>query len=402
MKRDFNDVYSGKKVLIWGYGLEGRSTESFLRSHTRPSVIDIYEGEYDGERFSGYDHVFKSPGIPYLESFPGLTSQTDLFLRVFRDQTVGVTGTKGKSTVSGMTYEALKASGKNAVLAGNIGVPCLDMFDAVDDNTVVVFELSCHQLLNISVSPHIAILMNLYEEHLDYYGTKEKYFDAKKNIYRKQKIDDILILGPDAPVRDMTHGTITIYIHDSQFGKDMKLLGVHNRLNAAAAMTVCAILNADMAATSRALSEFGGLSHRLEHFGSFGGHEWYDDSISTINESVIAAVHAVPDLGTVIIGGMDRGIDYTPLIQFLNSQPQDISVICAYETGERIYPHLNRKNARRAGDLKEAVDIAADITPEGKSVVMSPGAASYTHFKNFSERGDVFQRYVRERYENKG
>ncbi|MCR5304267.1 MAG: UDP-N-acetylmuramoyl-L-alanine--D-glutamate ligase [Lachnospiraceae bacterium] len=397
MKRDFNDIYSGKKVLIWGYGMEGRSTENFLRTHTQPAEIAIYEGDYDEERFSGYDVVFKSPGIPYLETFPGLTSQTDLFLQVFRDQTVGITGTKGKSTVSGMTYEALKAAGKKTVLAGNIGVPCLDMFDAVDDDTIVVFELSCHQLMNITVAPHISLITNLYEEHLDYYGTREKYFDAKRNIYRKQKIDDILIVGPDAPVRDMTHGTTIVYIHSSQFKGEMKLLGEHNRLNAAAARTICAILNANLGKVNESLSEFTGLEHRLETAGEFGGHKWYDDSISTINESVIAAVQAVPDLGTLIIGGMDRGIDYSPLVSFLNSWPKELNVICAYETGERIFPEL-KGHCTRVPDLEHAVETASEITPEGLSVVMSPGAASYTHFKNFAERGDVFKRLVRERY----
>ena len=145
------------------------------------------------------DVVFKSPGIvlerPENEYRCSILSQTEVFFQCFRDQIIGITGTKGKSTVTTLLYHLLKQAGMDALLVGNIGIPALDHMEEVKPDTRIVFELSCHQLEYMTVSPHIGILVNIHEEHLDHYGTMEKYVEAKQRIFRNQKKDDILILS---------------------------------------------------------------------------------------------------------------------------------------------------------------------------------------------------------------
>ena len=173
---------NNKKILIWGYGREGKSTERFLQSHCPSSVYDVFEGKVEDIAFDNYDLVRKSPGLHTPVDNDKLTSQTELFLSQFSGQTVGITGTKGKSTTSSLLYSTLVSHyGKNVLLVGNIGYPCLDYYDDIDDQTIIVFELSCHQLYKCRYSPHIAVILNLFEDHLDYYGTRENYFRAKAN-----------------------------------------------------------------------------------------------------------------------------------------------------------------------------------------------------------------------------
>ena len=185
------DILEGKRVLIWGYGREGKSTERFIRDFCHVQALSVYEGKKDGIREDDWDCIIKSPGIKAEGLSEKYTSQTQLFLEEFRDRTVGVTGTKGKSTTSSLLYTVLAAcSGRKTFLVGNIGYPCLDYYGEIDDNSLIVFEMSCHQLSTVTLSPHTAVFLNLYEEHLDYYGTFDRYFAAKKNITLFQTEED--------------------------------------------------------------------------------------------------------------------------------------------------------------------------------------------------------------------
>ena len=185
------EMFRNKKILIWGYGREGQSTENFLKRHNVCKEVKVYEGKKDDKLFAEYDYIFKSPGIVCFDDDPRFMSQTQVFMQAFKDKTIGITGTKGKSTTSAMLHKVLaECSTKDAILLGNIGKPCLDYFDEVTDNSVIVFELSCHQLAQTKVSPHIAVLLNLFEEHLDYYETVERYYAAKMNVTAFQSVDD--------------------------------------------------------------------------------------------------------------------------------------------------------------------------------------------------------------------
>ena len=388
------DKFNNKRILIWGFGREGRSTKDFLSKYCRPASVDVFEGSREEINEDAYDFVVKSPGIVMDDDDPKYTSQTQIFLECFRKNTIGITGTKGKSTTSAMLHHVLCAAGRKSLLLGNIGEPCLDHFGEIDDDTTVVFEMSCHQLAHVTVSPHIAIFLDLFEEHLDYYKTFERYFAAKANITRFQSADDLLFVGDNVPALK-TCAKTTVINHGDAPGYDLSILGHHNDVNAHFVYTVASsVLAVDDAVIRAALSGFSGLPHRLKHIGTIDGIDYYDDSISTIPSATIEAIEAVTNTGTVLIGGMDRGINYDLLTDYIDSHRQ-YNYIFSYDSGRRIYDGIQKsENCSYADDLAAAVKRAKEITPSGKAVILSPASASYGYFKNFEERGDVFRQLV--------
>ena len=398
-----SENFNNKRILIWGYGREGRSTEAFLGKHCEPLVIDVFEGKREDIDESAYDHIIKSPGIVMKDDDPRYTSQTQIFLDCFRDRTVGITGTKGKSTTSSMMAKVLSdCTGRNVRLLGNIGLPCLDYYDEIadDEDSIVVFEMSCHQLAHVTVSPHIAIFLNLYEEHLDYYETMDAYFHAKSNIARYQGADDRLYVGSNVPAVATKAVVYTVEedIHRDPSGEPLfklKIPGDHNCINAEFVYRVAHdVYGADDESIRRSLSEYEGLPHRLQYVGTRNGIRYYDDSISTIPQATIAALNALPETDTVIIGGMDRGIDYDELIGYVRKH-DEFRYIFSYETGRRIMNELKGlKYCYYTEDLKSAVELASGITGQDRICLLSPAAASYGYFKNFEHRGDMFKEYA--------
>ena len=435
-----------KSVCILGFGREGKSTYNMIKKYCSPSKVtvcdlnpvdcglldssdEVITGSDYQKSLDCFDLVFKSPGI-VLEKSPDelkcvITSETQVFFTVFREQIIGITGTKGKSTVSSLIYHILKEAGNDTYLAGNIGIPVFDIAEQITDKSIVVCELSCHQLEYMTVSPKTAVFLNLYEEHLDHYGTMERYYSAKKNIYLHQKeYDDLLInydifpkeyhswhmysisdKNPDADVY-VSGGKIKLKHHDGEYQipvDRIKLLGVHNHYNIAVAYYILSFYldledEKDIEVFTNALCTFNPLAHRLEYIGKKKGINWYDDSISTACATAIEAVKSVPDVKTILIGGMDRGIDYTSLVEFLSGT--DINVICMERSGKRIYDIIQStefsspERVHYAEHLKEAVELAGEITPQGSGCVLSPASASYGIFKNFEERGEVFKTFV--------
>lgn len=431
-----------KNICILGFGREGKSTYRMLEKYCSCSSITICDlnpvdrisnnlseniniitGEDYQDSLSSFDIVFKSPGI-VLKNSPetlecDITSETQIFFTVFRNQIVGITGTKGKSTVSSLIYHILKESGRNTLFAGNIGIPVFDIAENVEKDTIIVCELSCHQLEYMTVSPNIAVFLNLYEEHLDHYGTMEKYDAAKRNIYLHQTNKDWLFCNYDIKPDKASASVFSLSNKDRKAdffvgngGKltcnlgpvysiptsKIKLLGEHNHYNIAIAYMVCTMLGIDDNAFDNALCTFNPLAHRLEFVDKINGVRYYDDSISTACATAIEAVKSIPDPGTILIGGMDRGIDYTELIQFLSTT--DINIICMETSGYRIYSDIAGMDFNKpervfyVKHLDDAVKLASEITDNGKSCVLSPAAASYGIFKNFEERGDVFKQLV--------
>ena len=209
---------NGKRILIAGFGREGKSTLRFLQRYMPNAIISIADRnesafqDVDKERYSlyfgddylkassDYDVVIKTPGISVKDvdiDFSKITSQTDLFLEAYHNQVIGITGTKGKSTTSTLIYHLLKESGNEVILAGNIGIPILDCVDDINERTIVVYELSAHQLQFINKSPHVGILLNVFEEHLDHFGTFEKYKEAKINVLRYMSDGDVAVVNND-------------------------------------------------------------------------------------------------------------------------------------------------------------------------------------------------------------
>ncbi len=390
------EILSGKRILIWGYGREGQSTEQYCNKNCKPASVTVFEGKREEIDEDAYDLIIKSPGIIMEEDHPKYTSQTELFLEEFRDQTVGITGTKGKSTTSTMLYQALHDCGVKTVLLGNIGQPCLDYADQISPDMLVVYEMSCHQLAHTKVSPHIAVFLNLFEEHLDYYKTVEKYFRAKSNIARFQRPDDFFFVGENVPEFE-TVSVKTVLPAQSERHFNLSVKGEQNQYNADVVYRIAVeLLEQDEETVRASLESFQGLPHRLELVATLDGVSYYDDSISTIPEATISATKSVANVGTVLVGGMDRGINYDSLVRFIRRTPQ-VRFICAYASGKRIYDALGgAANCRYVQDLEQAVALAKKITPRGSACILSPAAASYGYFKNFEERGEVFKQLIRQ------
>ncbi len=411
-----SSLVKDKRVLIIGFGREGRSTYSRLEKIGGYASLDVCDAKaQDGVKYSGdgyldiideYDVAFKSPGVVLPKPAPEykckITAQVDVFLSVYGDRTVGITGTKGKSTVSTLLYHVLKSAGIPAVLGGNIGIPVFDIADTVEDDTTVVLELSCHQLEWCPVSPRRAILLNFYEDHLDHYGTFEKYVAAKKNIYLAQDMRGTLYCGENAlPRPGEAKGSVMIPERDmlpfesfEEIGA--RLRGEHNLGNCAFVYAVAAGLGVTDEAFTAAVASYEPLRHRLELCGSADGVEYFDDSISTTVESAISAMESIKNASVILLGGMDRGIDYDKLVSYIAEGRGPHHVVCMYKSGERIYSMLKEKGCAShelylVPDLAEAVKTAKAAAPKGSAVILSPASASYGYFKNFEERGDAFR-----------
>jgi len=423
LKSFLKKLVEEKKVLVLGFGREGRSTYKLLSevgsfselavSDMNPvEIIDetsvkVHSGEGYLDILNDYDIVFKSPGVVLPkkneEYTCKITSQTELFLMRYGNQVVGITGTKGKSTTSSLLHHVLAQNNVPCILAGNIGIPVFDIIDELEESTVVVFEMSCHQLENLKTSPHTAIFLNLYEDHLDHYGTFELYSAAKKNIYRHQKPGDVLFCNPEflpeagdcaADIKDIDSSILPENIVAAT-----TLRGEHNLFNIAAVYEVAKGLGVTDECFAEALKTFKPLAHRLEYIGTQDGVEYFDDSISTTVESTISAINSITNAGSVLIGGMDRGIEYSSLVDYLADCKLD-HVIFMYESGKRIYDKVVEKTGHGdaktkfvyVSDLESAVKFAKSATAKGKACILSPAAASYGVFKNFEERGNEFKR----------
>lgn len=425
MKNLLKQLVSGKKVLVLGFGREGRSTFRLLSevgsfselavSDMKPveipenGSVKLYSGEGYLDILDEYDVVFKSPGVVLPDKIEEyscrITSQTELFLMKYGKQVVGITGTKGKSTTSSLMSHVLSLNNVPCILAGNIGIPVFDIIDELTDSTVVVFEMSCHQLENLTTSPATAIFLNLYEDHLDHYGTFELYSAAKKNIYRHQKPGDVLFCNPEFPPEEGDCAATVKHIDSSVLPENIvsatPLRGEHNLFNIAAVYEVTRRLGVTDEGFAEALRSFKPLAHRLEYIGTRDGVEYFDDSISTTVESTISAIKSISNAASVLIGGMDRGIEYSSLVQYLMNCPLD-DVIFMYESGRRIYERImesldgtdQKTRFVYKSDLKSAVEYARSATKAGKACILSPAAASYGVFKNFEERGNEFKRLV--------
>ncbi len=445
-----------KKILILGFGREGRSSLEFLKRYFPDNKIAVadsnaavrkgideelrketvfYLGHSYLKNIGNYDLIIKSPGISsslLKGKVPDnkITSQTDLFLTLFRGQTIGITGTKGKSTTSSLISHILSHRSDNVIFVGNIGIPPFDLADKINDKTKIVFELSSHQLENITVSPHISVLLNLFEEHLDHYAGVEEYHSAKLNIMRFQKENDYFVYNADDPVIEsylenengfgkqfpyssekvLKNGIFSrngkvicqdgINISEFDFTGRQALPGKHNLMNIMASVAVAKILGIEDDIIRQSVSEFKGLPHRLEYIGEFKGIHFYNDSIATIPEATIGAVKTLKNVDTLILGGKDRGIDYEVLIDFIIGSELR-NVIFIGNAGKRIYKGIVMRNRKIKPELfiidkfDEISEIIKRNTNRGEICLLSPAASSYDMFGSFEERGEAFKKIAK-------
>ncbi len=455
MKEKLKELIEGKKVLILGFGREGQSTYKLIRSISQDKPISIADRESEhseaiktasadnnitlilGQSYQKeiekQDLIIKSPGIkleklkPYSKSL--VTSQTQLFLEEFSTQTIGITGTKGKSTTASLIHHVLQKSGRDSVLIGNIGIPPLSAIDNIKNETLVVFELSAHQLEDLTHPPLIGVFLNIYEEHLDHFQSFKHYAKSKSRIINQDKDDAKLIFNSDQTEllrlipENIQNSGLAFSLHPNseaqcyvengiifqnishpptpllKTSEIKNLLGVHNQCNIMAAYLVCEQVNLSKNDFIKGLKSFRSLEHRLEYVGIFKGIHFYNDSISTIPEATIAALRSLPDTDTLILGGFDRGINYHNFIDSLiNFEVQNL--IFMGPAGKRMkgilkekYP--DEKNIFEANTFDEAMALVIDVTKTGKICLLSPAASSYDAFKNFEERGHAYKKRAR-------
>lgn len=436
LKEKINEYLSGKAILILGFGREGKSTLEYIKAnhinYTKLVVADQNESilKEEGVEYilgkdylsviNDFDIVIKSPGISLKDvdtkNFKGkITSQTDLFLMFGKDKVIGVTGTKGKSTTANFIHQMLKQE-HSVELVGNIGVPVLGYVDNFDTTDYFVYELSSHQLERVTSSPKIAVFLNLYEEHLDYYSSFEAYANAKRNIFKFQDASDYLLCNKDMKSTLLSHIPVKsnlILVSEKEAERvplknefvnidldisKVNVLGAHNLYNITMASVVAKLVGVSDESIVKAIECTGPLPHRLENIGEFKGVKYIDDSISTIPQATMSAMESIDDVDTVLIGGMDRGVNYDALVEYL-TETKTHNIILMYDSGKRIYDSVRTKhtsnNVIYAEDLEKAVELATNITRKGKVCLLSPAAASYGYFKNFEERGEIFKEYIK-------
>ena len=431
MCRQIIDYFDNKKVLILGFGKEGQSTYNFIRKYYPEKLliiadkreleiddkfVEVISGEKYLDAISDSDLVMQSPGISLRDvKIPEnveISGQMDLFLRFAPCKKVGITGTKGKTTTTTLIYNVVKESGKKCFLIGNIGVPVFESLDDID-GAVAVIEMSCHQLEFAKASPDVAVFTNIYPEHLDHYNGFEGYVNAKLNIVKNQNEDGVFICNKDQDMSeylDFSQVKSTVERvgkddwKDNEYFRELSMLnenlrGEHTKQDIFFAATAAKHLGIDEKFVYESIKKFNGIPHRLEKVGTFREITFYNDSIATIPHAVICNIEALGNVGSLIFGGMDRGIDYDGFVEYLGTCDIE-NLIGLPETGFNIIDRLTalgcKKKMFKTETMDEAVKTAYENTEKGKSCLFSPAASSYNRYKNFEEKGEHFKTLCRE------
>ena len=414
-----NKLQDYKSIAIFGYGVEGQSFYRFAQKYLQDTNIiivdkNVSQNGIDAKTYSGDDYldalkladiIIKSPGISLnslgidYKSY-NFTSLSELFLEFYGSQVIGISGTKGKSTLATLTHDMFKNAGLKSILGGNIGIPVFDVLEGICDQSIIVMELSSHQLLHIKQSPHISIITNLFPEHLDYYKDLDEYYNAKFNLFRHQKSDDIFLYDDANSKNYKTVKSRCQNLHHSELKYSVEFSMKRGFIHKNTLMFLERLK--EMFSVSdkvylQTLESFKTLEHRLEYVSEVDDVYFINDSISTIPQACIEAIKLLKDVDSVILGGNDRGVSYDELVDFLTISSLS-NVICFSDTGKKIFDLLNKKESNLkvilAKDLEESVKLAYSLTKKSKIVLFSPAASSFNEYKNFAFRGRAFKEFV--------
>jgi UDP-N-acetylmuramoylalanine--D-glutamate ligase len=434
------------RVAIWGYGREGRAALAALRQRFPRKELTVFCSEAEAASIAGrdpreaqsapltfvtsapdasvlrqFDVVIKSPGISaYKSPLPEaeaagvrFTSGTALwFAEHPQARTICVTGTKGKSTVTALIAHILRKSGKCVALAGNIGMPLLDLLAPVPEPDWWVIELSSFQTRDFDGAPTVAVINNLYEEHLDWHGTREHYAADKLAIAaRAHRLvvnaqQSLLAATASHPARSVfgdaegwhvANGTIRRGTLSVLPLSAWPLPGLHNALNVCAALAAIEAAGFDATALARHATTFRALPHRLQVLGRHDGVDYVNDSISTTPYATIEALRSLGDRPvTVLVGGFDRGVDWGAFVEHVAMYPP-CAIVATGANGERIVEALCTVESPgftlvSAPTLDKVLECARSLTPAGGTILLSPGAPSFDAFRDYAERGREFAR----------
>lgn len=409
--------FENKNIVFIGKG-KGRAMagiENFLRNNCNIlsfNGVDEQASNNPYDFLTSYDLAntafIKNEGVPGHKIPVPYTTPLKIFFNLVKTTkatTVGITGTKGKSTTAALTAHILKYAGKKAVLAGNIGVSPFNALNEATEDTIFVLELSSYQLADLAVSPHISACINLFQDHTDWHGSLEKYWDAKHNIVRFATADDMFIYNPDfAELRSWAdHAACQTRPIDPNEPFDLsnaKLFGDHNRLNALIAREIARCLNVQDDLITKAVNSFEPLEHRTQYIATKNTRIYIDDAIGMTPESTLASIQAVTDkygpIGCLLLGGQDRDYDFAALMQKI-SELHIPNLVFFPDTVQKMRQHLpdNYHPAIfETSDMDKAVRFAADHAPENSVVLLSTAAPSYSLWRDFEEKGNQFQAAV--------
>lgn len=451
---EFEKYARGKKVAIIGIGVSNLPLlEYFYDLNARVTIFDSKESnqisveamqkiekygfEFIGgkdslSRLKGFDIIFRSPScmpdrpelVEAVENGAVLTSEIEMVLKLAPCKVIGVTGTEGKTTTTTLINEIVKKSGRKTYLGGNMGKPIFTKIRNVKPENIIILELSSFQLSDMDISPDISVVTNIYPDHLNVHKSYEEYREAKKNIFKHQSGNGIVVLNydneftrefakeangkviffsskeklDDGFIYDKTDGTIK-YCEDGvrrhiMKKEDIKLRGIHNYENICAAIAATSsIVDADTQV--KAIEEFTGVEHRLEFVRELNNVKWYNDSIGTSPASTIAGLNSFDEDIILLAGGSDKGLDYEEVGKTIARKVR--ALILTGPTSEKIEnatkQALNDKNIEiyYTSNMQESVNLAKDIAKAGDVVLLSPASASFDLYKNFEDRGHQFK-----------
>jgi len=456
----------GKKVTVFGLGLHGggvsvvrflarcgaQVTVTDLKSQEQlaPSLEKLREfkninyvlGQHRREDFTQADMIVKSPAIPWNNTYIKTAQEhnvqiemdSSLFFRYAPCPIIGVTGTKGKTTISLLTARILKMVGEDIFEIGIGQIPVFDTLEKIKKDSIAVFELSSWRLsglekTGLKKSPHIAVFKNFLPDHLNYYATMDAYLEDKKKIFEYQTKDDWVVLNhDDAIVRNFereVHAQIVwfgfsrpktgvcIYVEHGMIfiddGIDRKeivttralgLKGKHNIVNAMAAIGACWAHGVSLEKLKKHTPRLEGVPHRLEFVGEVHGVKYYNDTTATIPEAVISALHSFTQSVILVAGGSEKGLQYESFAKSVSHRAKNVVFLKGSATSH-MKEALEKVLGEKAQDFSEvssmesAVHKASELAQSGDVIVLSPGASSFGMFENEFDRGDQFRNAVR-------
>jgi UDP-N-acetylmuramoylalanine--D-glutamate ligase len=452
-------MFTGKHVVILGAARQGKALARYLTAHGARVVLNDAQtadkidlssladvsglttvfGAHPLELLDGCDLLCLSGGVPIdlpivLEAARrGIPVGNDaaIFMELCPAPVIGITGSAGKTTTTTLTFEMLRAAapaGRTVWVGGNIGNPLIDDLDAIKSGDQVVMELSSFQLEQIRRSPRIACVTNITPNHLDRHGTMEAYIAAKRHIVEFQSASDIQVLNADDSITrffDTRAQTVWFSLHSEPRGAgawlgadgvlrvragavdgaichrhELLLMGAHNILNVLAAAALSASAGAGMDAIRQIAITFKGVAHRLQLVGEINGARYYDDSIATAPERLMAALRCFDQRVILLCGGRDKHLPWDDAVELMRERCKQ--VILFGEMGPMVARLLggaprataSRLDVEICNLLEDAVALARATARPGDIVLLSPGGTSYDAFKDFAERGDRFRTLI--------
>ena len=415
---------------------EEEKIDNNLINKLREYGFKYYLGKGNLKNLKGFDLIFRSPSC--LPTRPELleekergaivTTEVEQLMKMAPCKIIGITGSDGKTTTTTLTYEILKDAGYDVHLGGNIGIPLFTKLNEIKPEDIIVLELSSFQLMGMEISPQIAAITNITPNHLNIHKDYQEYIDAKKNIFKNQNEDGILVLNADneltSSCKDEANGKVIMFsstqklengfivddgiIKECEDGirrhiidtKDLKLKGEHNFQNVCTALALTkGLVDTDNAVET--IKEFSGVHHRLELVRTIDGVEWYNDSASTSPTRGISALNSFEDKEIVLIaGGADKNLDYTPIGKSIVEKVKCLILIG--QTATKIYEAVKKEleiqnkklNIHMCENFKQSIELAKRIAKPGQVVLFSPASTSFDMFKDMYDRGDKFKEEV--------